>query len=88
MILVAVLPHWRFLLFWATFPSHQHSTLAYQALEGLHELYLGYFWLIYLALLPHILARFVTQMQAGTPYPGSSSVPAITKLSFPADAWS
>ena len=36
----------------------------------------------------HILARFVTQMLAGAPHPGSSSVPALTKLSFPADAWS
>ena len=42
----------------------------------------------YLALLPHILARFVTQMRAGTPHPGSSSVSALTKWSLPADAWS
>ena len=41
----------------------------------------------YLALLPHILAYFVTQMRAGTPHPGSSSVPTLTKLSFLADAW-
>ena len=42
----------------------------------------------YLALLPHILARFVTQMRAGTPHPVSSSVSALTKWSLPADAWS
>ena len=42
----------------------------------------------YFALISHILARFVTQMLAGAPHPGSSSVPALTKLSFPADAWS
>ena len=42
----------------------------------------------YLALLPNILAHFVTPMRAGTPRPGSSSVPAFTKFSFPADALS
>ena len=30
---------------------------------------------------------FVTQVRAGTPHPGSSSVPALTELSLPADAW-
>ena len=30
---------------------------------------------------------FVTQMKAGTPLPGSSSIPARTELSLPADAW-
>ena len=44
--------------------------------------------LFYLPLLPHFLARFVTQMWAGIPHPESSSVPILTKLSFPADAWS
>ena len=29
----------------------------------------------------------VTQMQAGTPHPGSSSVPALTELFLPAGAW-
>ena len=33
------------------------------------------------------LLRFVTQMRAGTPHPGSSSVPSLAKLSLPADAW-
>ena len=33
------------------------------------------------------LKQFVTQMQAGTPHPGSSTVPARTELSLPADAW-
>ena len=41
----------------------------------------------YLALLPHSLRRFVIQIWAGTPHLGSSSVPALTKLSFPSDAW-
>ena len=36
---------------------------------------------------PLFLARFVTQMRAGTPHPGSSSVLALTELSLPADAW-
>ena len=35
----------------------------------------------------HFLARFVTQMRAGTPRPGSSSVPPLIELSLPADAW-
>ena len=35
--------------------------------------------------LPYI--PFVTQMRAGTPLSGSSSVPARTELSLPADAW-
>ena len=30
---------------------------------------------------------FVTQMRAGTPLLGSFSVPALTELSLPADAW-
>ena len=30
---------------------------------------------------------FVTQMRAGTPHPGSFSMPALTELSLPADAW-
>ena len=38
----------------------------------------------YLTLHPHILACFV--MWAGTPHPGSSSMPALTKLSFSVDA--
>ena len=36
---------------------------------------------------PTFLAHFVTQMRAGTPHPGSSSVLALTELSLPADAW-
>ena len=39
-----------------------------------------------LCFLPHT-PSFVTQMRAGTPHPGSSSVPALTELSLPADAW-
>ena len=41
----------------------------------------------YLALLPHILGRCLTQIWAGTPHLGSCSVPALTRLSFPPDAW-
>ena len=41
----------------------------------------------YLALLPHMLAHFVTQIQEGTLHPGYSSVPALKELSLPADAW-
>ena len=36
---------------------------------------------------PTILSHFPTQVRAGTPHPGSSSVPALTGLSLPADAW-
>ena len=36
---------------------------------------------------PTFLVRFVTQMWTGTPHSGSSSVPALTELSLPADAW-
>ena len=35
----------------------------------------------------HFWHGFVTQLWAGTPHPGSSSVSALTDLSFPADAW-
>ena len=35
----------------------------------------------------HYTPSFVTQMRAGTPHPGSYSVPALIELSLPADAW-
>ena len=38
LFVVVVFPHWRFLHFRATFPCHQHSTLASQARESLHQL--------------------------------------------------
>ena len=42
----------------------------------------------YLTLLHRLFWHiFVTQMRAGTPHSGSSSVPALTELSLPADAW-
>ena len=50
----------------------------------------GYFLptgVFYLALLPHTLVHFVTQMQAGTLHLGSSSMPALTEFSLLADAW-
>ena len=95
----------------------QRSTLASQAREGLHQLWVLPLLLsvtllfarvfrhsfiasatvlsltlfihrpFYLAFFPY-MALFVTQMGAGSPHPGSTSVPALTKLSFPADAWS
>ena len=37
---------------------------------------------------PRFWHVFVTQMQAGTPHPGSSSVPALTGLSLLTHAWS
>ena len=49
MLVVVVLPHWRFLRFRATFPCHRHSTLTSQTREGLHQLwalYPGYFRLL------------------------------------------
>ena len=36
---------------------------------------------------PTFLARFVTQMLAGTLHPESSFVLVLTELSLPADAW-
>ena len=43
-------PHWRFLRFQATFPCHQHSTLASQAREGLRQFW-ALPWLLLVALL-------------------------------------
>ena len=37
LVIVVVLPHWKFLRARATFPCYQHSTLASQAREGLHQ---------------------------------------------------
>ena len=41
----------------------------------------------YLALLPHSLTHFMTQMRAGTPHPGYSSMPAFIELSLMTGAW-
>ena len=117
LLVVVVFPHLRFLHFRDTFPCHQHSTLASQTREGLHQLW-ALPWLLSFALLlpgffvtvlpqalrvwvgifypqafftlrsfPTFWYVFVTQMRAGTPHPGSSSMPALTELSLPADAW-
>ena len=43
-------PHSRFLSFRATFPCHQHSTLAFQVSEGLHQLW-ALRWLLSVALI-------------------------------------
>ena len=64
-------------------PFHDLLTASATVLSG-HFLPTSVF---YLALLPHILAYFVTQMRAETPHPGSSSVPALTELSLAAEAW-
>ena len=48
----------------------------------------AFFTVFYLTLLHrHFWHVLVTQIRAGTPHPGSSSVPALTELSLPADAW-
>ena len=50
LVVVVVFPHWRLLLFWATFPCHRHSTLASQAHECLQRLW-ALPWLLPVALL-------------------------------------
>ena len=50
LFIVVVLPHWKFLRARATFPCYQHSTLASQAREGLHQLW-TLPWLLSIALL-------------------------------------
>ena len=113
LVVVVVLPHWRFLRFRATFPCHRHSTLASQAPEGLHQLWALPWLLSVTLLLPGFFVTFVrqryrfewaffthtgvfftlpsfptswyvfmTQMRAGKPHPGSSSVHALTELSL------
>ena len=49
-VVVVVLPRWRFLRFRATFPCHRHSTLASQDREGFHQLW-ALPWLLSVALL-------------------------------------
>ena len=44
-------------------------------------------WAIFARIFYPTLPRFMIQIRAGTPHPGSSSVPALTELSLPADAW-
>ena len=90
------LPHW-FLRFQATFPCHRHSTMAtfgcfsITFLPRALRFWAGIFYpqaFLPCTPSPHCLAHFVTQMRAGIPHSGSSSVPVLTELSFPADAWS
>ena len=50
LVIIVVLPHWKFLRARATFPCYQHSTLASQAREGLHQLW-TLSWLLSIALL-------------------------------------
>ena len=50
LVFVVVLLHWRFFRFRATFPCHRHSTLASQAYEGLHQLWVVP-WLLFVTLL-------------------------------------
>ena len=97
LVIVVVLPHWKFLRARATFPCYQLFTLASQAREGLHQLW-ALPWLLSIALLlpgfsitsfftvhslPTFCHDFVTQMLAGTSHPGSS----LTKLSIAAEDW-
>ena len=63
--------YFRLLYFCKAFPSHFIASAT--VLSG-RFLPTGVF---YLALFPHIVARFVTQMRAGTPHLGPSSVPAL-----------
>ena len=58
MLLVVAFPHWRFLLFRATFLCYRHSTLAPQTGEGVHQLW-ALPWLLSVALLlPGFSAKF------------------------------
>ena len=50
LVIVFVLSHWRFLRLWATFPCHLHFILAFQAREGLHQLW-ALPWLLLVAFL-------------------------------------
>ena len=59
LVVVVVLPHWRFLRFRATFPCHRHSTLASQAPEGLHQLWALPWLLSVTLLLPGFFVTFV-----------------------------
>ena len=70
------------LYFCQAFPSH--FTASAMVLSG-RFLPTGIF---YLALLPHSLTHFVTQMRAGTPHPGYSSMPAFIELSLMTSACS
>ena len=115
LIVVAVLPYWRFFIH--CFPTSS-LTLLWAIAWFLHPFYTfssahnvvihGTFILSFLGFSVTILLQalwfwagifypqaffttfwriFVTQMQAGPPPPGSSSVPALTELSFPAVVW-
>ena len=66
--------------FFAT--SLSHFTVSATVLSG-HFLSPRVF---YFTILPHF-GTFMTQMIVGTPHPGSSSMPALIELSFPASAW-
>ena len=75
----------------ATFGSFTFARLFHHSLTASATVLSGRFLptgFFYPALLPTLLSHVsVTQMWAGTPHPGSSSVPALTELSLPADAW-
>ena len=79
----ALYPGYFRLLYFATF--FRHSFIASATILSGRFLPTGVFYLTLLH--PHFWHVFVTQMTAGTPLPGSSSVPAFTELSLPTDAW-
>ena len=84
-LLGQLIVEWFATLSFKLFGLFRHSLTASATVLSGHFLSTGVF---YLTLLPHISARFVTQMWAGTPHSGLSSVPALTKLSLQAEAWS
>ena len=73
--------YFRLLYFCQAFPSQ-----FYHERYGFESAFLTHRRFLLCAPSPTFLAHFVTQMRAGTPHPGSSSMPALTKLSLPADA--
>ena len=74
--------YFRLLCFCQAFPSQ-----FYRERYGFERTFFTHRRFFTLQSFPTFLARFVTQMRAETPHPGSSSVPALTELSLPADAW-
>ena len=74
--------YFRLLYFCQAFSSHFYrERYGFEWAFFTHRRFLPY------APSPTFLAHFVTQVRAGAPHPGSSSVSALTELSLPADAW-
>ena len=115
LVVVVVLPHWRFfvhcfltlslILPWAI-AGFLQQFCNFSPADAFIWTFLGFsvtvlprvvrFWaevfypqaFFTLHSFPTLWYVFVTQMRTGTPHPGSFSVPALTGLSLPADAWS